>query len=546
MAGLPSVGQIVGGDFRILAPLGQGGMGAVFVAEQTSTGRRRAIKIMRAELLSDPRWSERFAQEARIGASIDSAHVVEVVGAGIDDALGVPWIAMELLEGRDLAAIVAERGALPLGDVRELLDQLCHAVGAAHRAGVVHRDLKPENVFVAKARRTRSPFELKVLDFGIAKMVAEARVTAATTAALGTPLWMAPEQAEPKRGVTPATDVWAIALIAFRALTGRFFWREANDAAASITTLMKEVLLDAIPPASVRAHELGVAAFLPPGFDAWCTACLTREPSARFADATAAWAALSPILGSPSDGPSVLASTLAAIPSVNVSGQVVSATALGPTIASPTTVRSRSRMPLIVSLLLFAVIGGAAALVVVTRDGGNVDAKKRRRTKVEEGDTAKKKNKKANDDDVDTEDTAAATATAPPGVGTDNDDGTHANPGSQPNKPTSPPKPVATAPPTASASSSAGKDLPVGAFCKKNDGAACNEVGDRCASGFSFVDRCATKEIAQKIEARYKHCLALQLECKPMTADCSRKAADEAGCDEMCSERACGPPDLPK
>src|SRR5579859_3553555 len=96
---LPRVGEIVGGDFRIVAPLAEGGMGAVYVAEQVSIARRRALKVMHPEQIGDERQRQRFVQEAKVGASIDSAHVVEVVGAGIDETLDVPWIAMELLSG---------------------------------------------------------------------------------------------------------------------------------------------------------------------------------------------------------------------------------------------------------------------------------------------------------------------------------------------------------------------------------------------------------------------------------------------------------------
>jgi hypothetical protein len=234
---------------------------------------------------------------------------------------------------------------------------------------------------------------------------------------------------------------------------------------------------------------------------------------------------------------------------VNLSQPIVSATALGPTVASPNelpTTRSRSRMPLIVSLLLFAVIGGAAALVVVTRGGGGGEGKKRKRPKVEEADNAKKKSKKGDDDSIDTEDTAAPGVSPTAVPGDTEEPGSHANPGTPITKPTASPKPPPTTTASATTGPAGGKELPVGAFCKKNDGAACNELGDHCASGFSFVDRCATKEIAQKIEARYKRCLSLELGCKPITAECSRKAAEEAGCDEICSERACGPPDLPK
>ncbi len=134
-------GELFASDFRIERALGSGGMGAVYVATQLSTGKSRALKIMRPELVEDPGQRGRFEQEARIGARIASDHVVDVIAAGIDPTSGAPWLAMELLDGEDLAALVARRGALPPGEALEIVAQLVHALTAAHAAGVVHRDL---------------------------------------------------------------------------------------------------------------------------------------------------------------------------------------------------------------------------------------------------------------------------------------------------------------------------------------------------------------------------------------------------------------------
>ncbi|HEX7600573.1 MAG TPA: serine/threonine-protein kinase, partial [Polyangiaceae bacterium] len=208
-----SPGTIFAGEYRIIQPLSAGGMGTVYIAEQMGTGKRRALKLMLPELVRDERLRARFAQEARVGARIDSEHVVEVVDAGVDTFTGMPYLAMELLDGEDLSRWRPKQGALSGADARRILEELCHAVGAAHRVGIVHRDLKPENLFVTKSKRVGSHVTLKVLDFGIAKLVDEAR--SSRTAAVGTPLWMAPEQTESSTAVAPATDVWAIGLIAF-------------------------------------------------------------------------------------------------------------------------------------------------------------------------------------------------------------------------------------------------------------------------------------------------------------------------------------------
>jgi serine/threonine protein kinase len=278
------------GDYRIVQPLSAGGMGTLYVVEQVSTRKLRALKLMHRELVADESFRRRFEQEARIGARIPSEHVVEVQAAGVDAQTGAPYLVMELLEGENLGTLVARRGALGPAEVRVILEQVCHAVGAAHQAGIVHRDLKPDNVFLARARRTDVTFTVKVLDFGIAKLLSERTIR---TAALGSPLWLAPEQTE-RSQVTAAADVWALGLIAYFLLTGSSFWRTATLQDASITQVMREVLFDPIPSASVRAAERGQR--LPDGFDAWFAWCVQRDPAARPPDAAHAFAALAQIL----------------------------------------------------------------------------------------------------------------------------------------------------------------------------------------------------------------------------------------------------------
>ena len=206
-------GTVLGGDYRLLRPLSSGGMGSVHLAEQVSTGTRRALKLMHQQLLQNARARERFVQEAKASGRIPSDHVVQVVAAGVDNDLSVPFIVMELLEGETLDRRLERAGPLTADELREVTEQLFHAMCAAHEVGVVHRDLKPENVFLARARRARAQLTVKVLDFGIAKLLAE--VSTARTAAIGTPLWMAPEQSDAEQVVSPATDVWALGLLYF-------------------------------------------------------------------------------------------------------------------------------------------------------------------------------------------------------------------------------------------------------------------------------------------------------------------------------------------
>ncbi len=349
-------GVVLGGDFRIVQPLGSGGMGAVFVAEQLSTGARRALKVMHAELVADAAQRRRFEQEARMSARIPSDHVVQTIAAGVDPQMQMPWIAMELVQGETLAQALAKQPLLPLADVRDILSQLCAALIAADQVSVIHRDLKPENIFLAAPLRQEVRFTVKVLDFGLAKVVAG---TASTTSVMGTPLWMAPEQADPNAPPTAAIDIWALGLIAFCLLCGVSFWKAAALQNAHITALMKEVLIDDIPAASQRAAELAANRRPPPGFDAWFARCVARDPRLRFPSAAEAHRVLMPLLStagfgqvSYQPGPgayaeSALASTRpalfpSALPAVQLPSQAQSAGLALPT--APAMVMSRQNI----------------------------------------------------------------------------------------------------------------------------------------------------------------------------------------------------------
>jgi serine/threonine-protein kinase len=189
--------------------------------------------------------------------------------------------------------------------VAETFEQLGHALGAAHDAGVVHRDLKPENIFLARSMRAGRAREVKVLDFGVAKIVAEG-TQAKTTSAVGTPLWLAPETMQGR--ASPASDVWALGLIAFDMLVGFNFWRATDAASPGLADVLREITLEPIPLASARAAQKGRA--VPAGFDGWFQRCVARDPAARFPSARQAFAALAPVLAMyPSAPPPALIAT---------------------------------------------------------------------------------------------------------------------------------------------------------------------------------------------------------------------------------------------
>lgn len=273
-------GQVIGRDFEVVKLLASGAMGSVYVVDQISTGKQRAMKVMSVELANNARARERFVLEARVGANIESEHVVEVVTAGIDDETGVPYLVMELLNGEELADMLARQGPLDAHMTAEILKQAGHALAAAHQKGIVHRDIKPENLFVAASRREGIDFTVKILDFGIAKLVAER--THEGTQPIGTPLFMAPEQTDRRGEISPASDVWPIGLLAFRMLTGRDYWQGAFE---GITKLLREIVMDPIEAPSSRAATYGCGELLPPGFDGWFLRCVNRDPAQRFSEA---------------------------------------------------------------------------------------------------------------------------------------------------------------------------------------------------------------------------------------------------------------------
>jgi protein-disulfide isomerase/tRNA A-37 threonylcarbamoyl transferase component Bud32 len=351
----PEPGTLFAGDYRVERRLKTGGMGTVFVAKQESTGQLRAVKLMHAMLVGDDKHRARFVQEAKVAGRIKSDHVVQTIAAGIDAATGIPWIAMELLEGEDLAARLQRQGPLAAAEVRDVLEQLCDALSDAHAAGVVHRDLKPENVFL-EARPDGAPPRVKVLDFGIAKVIADAGADA--TAAIGTPHWMAPEQTAAGTTITPQTDLWPLGLVAFRLLTGKLFWKAANERPISAMSILREVGVEPLVPASERAAAYGLANLLPRGFDAWFARCVARAPEDRFTDAAACRAALAEALATSTADTDAPRADAAAPIAVETPGVLV-----------PSLPRTRMRRSWLGVVAAAAVMAGAVVALRATSGG---------------------------------------------------------------------------------------------------------------------------------------------------------------------------------
>lgn len=276
-------GEVLAGKYRIDRVLGQGGMGIVVAATHVQLRQRVAIKFLlhgaRGDIVT------RFLREARAAARLKSEHVARVLDVG-ELPNGSPFMVMEFLEGSDLEGVLARRGPLPIEEAIFHLLQACEAIAEAHAAGIVHRDLKPANLFLASTPDGSG--SIKVLDFGISKDTTEEIDNASpsltrTTAVLGSPSYMAPEQMRSTRDANVRADIWSLGVILYELLTG-----EVPFAAESFVELALKVISEEPPaPSSYRAD-------LPPTLEAAILRCLQKDPAARFENVTELAFAIAP------------------------------------------------------------------------------------------------------------------------------------------------------------------------------------------------------------------------------------------------------------
>jgi serine/threonine-protein kinase len=282
--GLPvSQGQLVAGKYRIDYVLGERGTGVVMAAEHLALRQYVAIKVLRTSATAE--HVERFFREARAAASIASDHVVRVVDLDRLET-GEPYIVMELLQGRTLAALLAAEGPMSVAQAVDYVMHACEAVGKAHAAGIVHRELKPANLFLTKDERG-GPC-VKVLDFGICKLAAGGSggpsgwITAATTL-LGSPLHMAPEQWVSATDVDARADVWALGTILYELLAGRPAFG-GDDLGAVCDAVQHR---EPVPLASLRGD-------VPVALENVIASCLAKQPERRPATAAMVGVAIAP------------------------------------------------------------------------------------------------------------------------------------------------------------------------------------------------------------------------------------------------------------
>jgi serine/threonine-protein kinase len=272
----PLVGISLGGRYKVIRAIGEGGMGIVYEAIHELIEKKVAIKVLRDDFSKRPEVVERFRQEAKSASRIGHEHIVDISDFG-ETPTGQSYFVMEYLDGEDLANILAREATLAPGRAVDIVLQCCRALGAAHAKGIVHRDMKPENVFLTK--RDEQVDFVKIVDFGIAKMSdietegAPGRKLTKTGMIFGTPEYMSPEQAAGKE-LDHRVDVYALGVILFEALTGRVPF--VGDTFMGILT---QHLFEEVPP--LRAINPSVVC--PEALEVVILKALAKDPANRYA-----------------------------------------------------------------------------------------------------------------------------------------------------------------------------------------------------------------------------------------------------------------------
>jgi serine/threonine-protein kinase len=277
-------GRVLAGRFKLETKLGEGGFGTIWRAEHLVLCAPVAVKIIDKDVSKDEEARARFMREAQAAATLRSPHVVQILDYGVDD--GLPFIAMELLEGETLAQRLERVERLTPAETVRVTSHVARAMVRAHDAGIVHRDLKPENVFIV---RNEDDEVVKVLDFGVAKVetasLGPKGTRTRTGSLLGTPYYMSPEQAQGNKTIDHRSDLWALGVIVFECMTGKRPFESEG-----LGDLVLQICVRELPMPSELAP-------VPDGFDRWFKKACAREPEGRFQTARAMVDALRDAMG---------------------------------------------------------------------------------------------------------------------------------------------------------------------------------------------------------------------------------------------------------
>lgn len=263
--------QIIDGKYRVVRVIGAGGMGTVYEGENVRIGRRVAIKVLNAEAADAPDVRRRFEREAQVAAKIGSPYICDVLDLG-DLPEGQCYLVMEYLEGRSLDEVLQDQEKLPPEEVATIAVQLLEGLQSMHDVGIVHRDLKPANIFIAKSGNGGKEI-VKILDFGISKFQAspEAVSLTQTGALLGTPLYMSPEQARGDKELDNRSDLYAVGVCLYRALSGNLPFVGDN-----FRQLLFKIALDEPPTLRQHAPEIDEM------FESIVSKAMHKDPASRF------------------------------------------------------------------------------------------------------------------------------------------------------------------------------------------------------------------------------------------------------------------------
>ncbi len=344
----------VGRRYQLVRLLGEGGMGAVHEALHTGTGRTVALKLIHPRLRERGDGAEgRFRQEALAVGALHSPHLVEVLDAGEDEESGDLYLVMEHLRGEDLKRLLDRAGPLPPDVALRIAAQALVGLAKAHQAGIVHRDVKPANLFLAQGEE--GEVTVKVLDFGVAKVTRgplHAALTSGLTrsdTALGSPLYMSPEQMQDSKGVDPRTDLWSLGCTLYAMLTGRAPYSHVENPFELLTAIR-----ETRPP---RIREL--APWVRPEVEEAVSRALAADREARYASAAAMLDALRRLLP---DGITLQKEMLvgAAVPSDHGRDVARAVDCLGETVPAPTQtpVKVRSGLAFALGAMAVLALGG--------------------------------------------------------------------------------------------------------------------------------------------------------------------------------------------